>query len=155
MAIFSAFAVFPALAAAQSQAPTKVLIKNVSIFNGKDENLASGMSVLVEGNKIAKIAKSISAPAGATVIDAKGRVLMPGLTDAHWHAMMANLPLAVTLSSDVGYINLAAAVGARETLMRGFTTVRDVAGPSFSLKRAIDEGLVDGPRIYPSGAMLS
>src|SRR6202044_3480977 len=44
---------------------------------------------------------------------------------------------------------------ARQTLMRGFTSVRDMAGPTFGLKRAIDEGLIDGPRIWPSGAMIS
>ena len=56
---------------------------------------------------------------------------------------------------DVGYLNLVAAAEATDTLMRGFTTVRDVGGPSFGLKRAIDEGLVAGPRIYPSGAIIT
>src|SRR5205085_8553276 len=59
------------------------------------------------------------------------------------------------ISSDVGFINLAAGDEATDTLMRGFTTVRDVGGPAFSLKRAIDEGIVKGPRIYPSGAMIT
>ena len=53
------------------------------------------------------------------------------------------------------YITLVAAAGARDTLMRGFTTVRDVGGPVFGLKRAIDEGLYEGPRIYPSGALIT
>jgi len=56
---------------------------------------------------------------------------------------------------DVGYNNLLAGDEATATLMRGFTTVRDVGGPAFGLKRAIDEGLVAGPRIYPSGAMIT
>ena len=59
------------------------------------------------------------------------------------------------LTADVGYITLVAADEARKTLMRGFTSVRDMAGPTFSLKRAIDNGLVPGPRIWPSGAMIS
>jgi imidazolonepropionase-like amidohydrolase len=80
---------------------------------------------------------------------------MPGLIDAHWHAMMASLPLAVLMTADVGYVTLVAADEARRTLMRGFTSVRDMAGPTFSLKRAIDSGLVPGPRIWPSGAMIS
>ena len=79
------------------------------------------------------------------IIDCGGRVLMPGLIDAHWHAMLASLPLTVLLTADVGYINLVAADEARKTLMRGFTSVRDMAGPTFSLKRAIDDGLVRGP----------
>ncbi len=64
---------------------------------------------------------------------------------------LATTPL-VGLMSDVGYLNLLAADQAKATLLRGFTTVRDMGGPAFSLKQAIDEGVVPGPRIYPSGA---
>ena len=92
---------------------------------------------------------------GAQIIDGGGRTLMPGLIDAHWHAMMASLPLLQLLTADVGFITLAAAAEAERTLMRGFTSIRDLAGPSFSLKRAIDSGLNAGPRIWPSGAMIS
>ncbi|MTH36295.1 amidohydrolase family protein [Paracoccus limosus] len=59
------------------------------------------------------------------------------------------------MTADVGYINLAAAEEAERTLMRGFTSVRDLAGPSFGLKRAIDSGITAGPRIWPCGAMIS
>jgi imidazolonepropionase-like amidohydrolase len=55
----------------------------------------------------------------------------------------------------VPYVHLVAAQEAGRTLMRGFTTIRDVGGPAFALKRAIDEHLVAGPRIFPSGAMIS
>lgn len=54
-----------------------------------------------------------------------------------------------------GYLNLMAGAEAERTLMRGFTSVRDLAGNTFGLKRAIDEGVVNGPRIWPSGAMIS
>ncbi len=80
---------------------------------------------------------------------------MPGLSDAHWHPMLVRPTPTDVIVSDVGYTNLLAAAEATATLMRGFTTVRDMGGPSFSLKRAIDEGLLPGPRIYPSGAMIS
>lgn len=76
---------------------------------------------------------------------------MPGLIDNHWHAMMAAIGLNQLLTADVGYINLVAADQAEKTLLRGFTSVRDMAGPVFGLKRAIDTGLVSGPRIWPSG----
>ena len=56
---------------------------------------------------------------------------------------------------DIGFANLAAGDEATDTLMRGFTTVRDVGGPAFGLKRAIDQGIIEGPRIYPSGAMIT
>ena len=79
---------------------------------------------------------------------------MPGLIDAHWHAMLIAGSPAEAMG-DVGYNNLVAGDEATDTLMRGFTTVRDVGGPVFGLKRAIDEGIIEGPRIYPSGAMIT
>jgi len=142
-------------ATAETKPPSQIVIQNVNIFDGVNEELAKGMSVLVEGNKIAKIAKSIPPPAGATVIDAKGKVLMPGLIDAHWHTMFNFSPISNTLGSDFGYLSIAAADASRNTLMRGFTAVRDVGGSVFGVKRAIDEGLAEGPRIYPSGAYIS
>jgi len=149
-------AAFVTSAIAQDAASkSSVLITNANIFDGQHEALATGMSVLVEGNKITKVAKSIPAPAGATVIDAKGKVLMPGLSDMHWHVMFNAPALPVALSADIGYLTLLGAQSERDDLMRGFTTVRDVGGNSFAVKRAIDEGLIPGPRIYPSGAMIS
>jgi len=80
---------------------------------------------------------------------------MPGLIDAHWHAMLIRPNPAQAIGGDVGFNNLVAAAEASDTLMRGFTTVRDVGGPVFGLKRAIDEGVIEGPRIYPSGAVIT
>jgi imidazolonepropionase-like amidohydrolase len=110
----------------------------------------------IEGNAIAAVADdNPPPPEGAQVIDCGGRVLLPGLIDAHWHAMFAALPVAVLQVGEIGYIHLAAAAEAERTLMRGFTTVRDLGGPAFAFKQAIDEGLVPGPRIFPSGAMIT
>ena len=80
---------------------------------------------------------------------------MPGLIDAHWHTMLVRPTPTALLVDDVGYLNLLAGAEATDTLMRGFTTVRDMGGPSFGLKRAIDEGIVAGPRIYRSGAIIT
>src|SRR5262249_7302985 len=63
--------------------------------------------------------------------------------------------VSALMSADIGYVFLAASAEAERTLLRGFTTVRDLGGPSFALKQAIDDGLVTGPRIYPSGAMIT
>lgn len=90
-----------------------------------------------------------------TVIEGHGRVLMPGLIDAHVHLMFAGIAQTTALMADIGYIQLVAGKQAERTLMRGFTTVRDAGGPSFGLKHAIDEGVILGPRIYPSGAFIS
>jgi imidazolonepropionase-like amidohydrolase len=80
---------------------------------------------------------------------------MPGLIDMHWHAMLVRPSPAAAMAADVGYTNLVAGAEATDTLLRGFTTVRDLGGPTFGLKRAIDEGLVAGPRIFPSGAVIT
>ena len=125
------------------------------MFNGKSANLTASTSVLVVGNKIAKIGSDIAVPGNALVIDGGGRTLMPGLIDAHWHTMMVRPTPAALLMGDIGHLNLVAGAEATDTLMRGFTTVRDVGGPAFGLKRAIDEGTVVGPRIYPSGAIIT
>jgi len=143
-------------AGAQETTPKNVvLISNATIFDGQKEELHEGMSVLVEGNKISKIAQSITAPQGATVIDANGKTLMPGLIDAHAHPMFAGISQQAGLTSPDGYLNLVAAKTAEEFLMQGFTSLREASGNSFSLKRAIDQGLYPGPRIYPTGPMIS
>jgi imidazolonepropionase-like amidohydrolase len=72
----------------------------------------------------------------------------------HWHAMLIRTT-PESISDDVGYMNLMAGAEATDTLLRGFTTIRDLGGPAFGLKRAIDEGIVVGPRIYPSGAVIT
>ncbi len=138
-----------------AQQPSAILFKNVKVFDGKSDQLTASTSVLVVGNKIEKIGGSITAPEKATVIDAGGRTLMPGLIDAHWHALLVRPSPVEALTWDIGYANLAAGAEATDTLLRGFTTVRDVGGPSFGLKKAIDDGIVAGPRIFPSGAIIT
>jgi imidazolonepropionase-like amidohydrolase len=139
-----------------SIAAKSTLFNNVRIFNGTDAELSAPSSMLVRGNRIEKIsATSIPDERDAVVLDGGGRTLMPGLIDMHWHAMMVRATPTALLADDVGYTNLLAGAEATDTLMRGFTTVRDVGGPAFGLKRAIDEGLTVGPRIYPSGAMIT
>ncbi|MFC4313593.1 amidohydrolase family protein [Steroidobacter flavus] len=144
---------------AASEPPASLLFENVRVFDGKSSRVSGPTNVLIVGPVIKSISSApignVEAEGNVMRIDGGGRVLMPGLIDAHWHSMfLATTPL-VGLMSDVGYLNLLAAAQARATLMRGFTTVRDMGGPAFSLKQAIDEGFAVGPRIYPSGAMIS
>ena len=143
---------------AQAQPAAATVFQNVRIFDGKSGQLSGPSYVLVRGNKIERIS-STPLPAdrleGAVLIDGGGRTLMPGLIDAHWHAMLVRPTPAAAIANDIGYTNLLAGAEATDTLMRGFTTVRDMGGPAFGLKRAIDEGLVAGPRIFPSGAMIT
>ena len=132
------------------------LFESVRIFDGNGASLSAPSNVLIKGNIIERIStEPIAAEPGVTVIAGNGRTLMPGLIDAHWHAMLIRPNPAQAIVGDVGYNNIAAGVEATDTLMRGFTTVRDVGGPVFGLKAAIDGGLIAGPRIYPSGAMIT
>jgi imidazolonepropionase-like amidohydrolase len=143
---------------AQTQQATAVVFENVRIFNGTASQLSAPSNVLV----VSKVIKSIStapvpAPANTSVIRIQGggRTLMPGLIDAHTHMMFANVAQSVLMTSDIVYSTVAATKGAHEMLLRGFTSARDVGGPVFGLKRAIDQGLVPGPRIWPAGAAIS
>jgi imidazolonepropionase-like amidohydrolase len=147
----------PVGARAAPPGPTPpIAFGNFLLFDGKSRDLRGGLRLLVEGNRVKQIATGdVTPPEGARMIDCGGRVMMPGLIDAHWHTIFAALSINTLFSADIGYIFLAASAEAERTLMRGFTTVRDLGGPSFALKQAIDEGLVTGPRIYPSGAMIT
>ena len=142
---------------AQDVQPTIVLFQNVRVFDGKSGTLSGPSNVLVRGNKIERISTApipTDRSAKTQIIDGGGRTLMPGLIDVHWHAMLIRVTPAESFG-DVGYNNLVAGAEAQDTLMRGFTTVRDVGGPVFGLKHAIDNGIVVGPRIYPSGAVIT
>ena len=143
---------------AQTPPPAATVFQNVRIFDGKGGQLSGPSHVLIRGNKIERISSTpIATDRGAdtVLIDGGGRTLMPGLIDMHWHTMMVRPTPAALLAGDIGHLNLVAGAEATDTLMRGFTTVRDMGGPAFGLKRAVDENTVVGPRIYPSGAVIT
>lgn len=135
-------------------AESVTLITNARIFDGVNEKLIDG-DVLIENNLIKQVGGDIAAPSGATVIDAGGRTVIPGLIDMHWHMALAELPMTFLLSGDAYEVGIRSTLASPKTLMRGFTTVRDMGGSVFSLKKLIDQGLVVGPRILPSGPMIS
>ncbi len=132
---------------------SQILIRNVSIFDGISEKLITGKDVLIEGNLIKKIAAAIKAD-GAEVIDGGGRTLMPGLIEGHAHVGIPENPnLVFTWSPQ--YQALASAAEAKRQLMRGFTSVRDLGGNILEVKRAIDDGLMPGPRIYAAEGFIT
>ncbi|MDR3503651.1 MAG: amidohydrolase family protein [Legionella sp.] len=138
--------------------PAVTIFENVRIFDGKTSTLSGPSYVLIRGNMIERITNTpipVSNQANTRVIAGGGRVLMPGLSDMHWHAMLVRPTPSQMISNDIGYTTLLAGSEATATLMRGFTTVRDMGGPVFALKRAIDENIIPGPRIYPSGAIIT
>jgi imidazolonepropionase-like amidohydrolase len=144
----------------QSNSPADIsatLFQNVRIFDGKGSLLSAPSNVLVKGNIIERIStEPIAAEQGVTVIAGNGRTLKPGLIEAHWHAILIWPDSAQATAGDGRYNNIAAGVEARDTLMRGFTAVRDVGGPVFGLKSAIDSEVIAGTRIDdPSGAFIT
>lgn len=143
---------------AQDSTPGKIIFQNVNVFNGQSEELLPNQNVLIEANKIVSIS---SAPFGNNInalrIDGSGKTLMPGLIDVHVHMIFTSMTKEELISPDLSreVIMKKTSIQAEKMLMRGFTAVRDVGGPSFSLKLAIDKGQVIGPRIWPSGATIS
>ena len=135
----------------------QVLIVNVDIFDGNHEKLAKGMNLLVEGTKIKTISKNpIKSDDNAIKVDGRGKTLTPGLIDMHQHIMLTGGTQTGTTEYD------AYTQGARgykvmvvDLMMRGFTTLRDVAGNALGIARAVRAGVLPGPRIYASGPALS
>jgi imidazolonepropionase-like amidohydrolase len=107
------------------------LFQNVRIFNGKSEVLSAPSNVLVKDNTIERISVSpitVEANTNVRVIAADGRVLMPGLIDAHWHAFMAATPQMVLMTADARYLHLLAARQAEATLLR---TCQEISESTF------------------------
>ncbi len=139
-------------------ARSPVLFRNVKIFDGTSVALTGAMNVLVEEGKITRIeAAPIEIAAGVTVIDGAGRTLMPGLIDNHVHITMSSWSQEEALADGMtpAKLEVRAAEEAEAMLLRGFTAARDLGGPIFGLKAGIDKGKYIGPRIWPSGAMIS
>lgn len=131
-----------------------LVIAHARVFDGRHEQLRNDAAVVISQSKIVAIVDSAAAPTARERIDAGGRVLIPGLIDAHVHPTIS-IAISALRDTDPNYLAARSAVEARGILLRGFTTIRDMGGPSFGLKQAIDEGLTDGPRIFPSGAIIS
>lgn len=155
--VLSAFLAQSLVPAVAQQSPAETIFRNVRVLDVVGGRLGSPTNVVVRGNTIAAIGSSADAASGARTIDGKGRTLMPGLIDVHVHLTFGAVSLGdlydpKTTSEQLG---TAAAKSATDMLLRGFTAVRDMGGPIFPLKRAIDSGKVRGPRIWPSGAITS
>ncbi|WP_227500005.1 amidohydrolase family protein [Synechococcus sp. PCC 7335] len=144
-----------------SQPSSGVLFENVRIFDGVSDQLSDPSNVLVINNQIQTISTAaipVTAQENTVRIEGTGRVLMPGLIDAHTHLFMETLSpqkLEEAATSTPEVLFQQARENATNMLLRGFTSARDMAGPVFALKDAIDRGDVVGPRIWPSGAMIS
>ena len=152
----------PAAATAPAGEPTEAagafLLRPARVFDAASEEAHEGWVVLVTGARIAAVgsAAQVVAPAGARTVDLPGMTLVPGLIDAHSHVFLH--PYRETLWNDqvlkepLAYRTIAATIHCERTLHAGFTTLRDLgtegAGyADLSVKRAIEEGRIPGPRL--------
>lgn len=132
-----------------------VVFINVNVWDGLSDSLLRNAQIVVIGNHIHQVGSGVTLPGGAKIIDGKGCTVIPGLSDAHVH-LMFNMPMdKLYNSAPVAYVAARAVKSAENFLKEGFTTVRDMGGPVGGIKKAIDEGIIPGPRIYPSEAIIS
>ena len=134
---------------------TAIIFADCAVLDGTRKERREDHHVLVEGDRIREVSDAPIKSGSAQTIDLKGRTLMPGLIDAHVHVLAVDLPLDRLSDRPVTLLTLQAAKVLEGMLQRGFTTIRDAGGADGGLAEAVEEGLVHGPRIFPSGMALS
>ena len=129
---------------------------NARIFNGVDDGYIDESTVVVEGARIVEISRAgAGSRSTADIFDVGGKTLMPGLIDAHCHVLGSSVSIAEVDNQPLTYVAQYAARMLRHALRCGFTSVRDVAGGEAGIARAVDEDLIEGPRVYFAGRALS
>lgn len=131
------------------------IFRNARVFDGHNEEIMDGADVVVEGNRIREVTANTATFADAKTIDCKGRYLMPGLIDCHFHAYSPTMDIAANDHMPPSLMSAHAGRILEGTLARGFTTVRDAAGGDIGLWLALEQGLIKGPRFYFAGKALS
>jgi imidazolonepropionase-like amidohydrolase len=132
-----------------------IIFANCAVLDGTRRERREDHHVLVEGGQIREVSDRPISSATAETVGLKGRTLMPGLIDAHVHVIAVDQVLARLSERPVSLVTLQAARVLEGMLQRGFTTIRDAGGADGGLAEAVEEGLVRGPRIFPSGQALS
>ncbi len=134
---------------------TLTLFRGGLVFDGAGSEARDGLEVLVEGKRIKEVSDRPIKAQGARVVELGGRCLMPGLIDAHFHAVAVDpdlsrvdaMPKSLLYQHTRGLLEAA--------LQRGFTTIRDAGGADYGLAMAVERGLIKGPRLFFSGKALS
>ncbi|MET3899521.1 imidazolonepropionase-like amidohydrolase [Devosia sp. UYZn731] len=134
---------------------TSYLFTGGRILDAEAGTLRDGLDVLVSGDRIVAVGTALDIPADARTIDLAGRTLMPGLIDCHVHVVAETLDLWGNMTAPASLSALRSARVMTEALQRGFTTLRDLGGADYGLVRAVNEGLLDGPRLVICGKGLT
>jgi imidazolonepropionase-like amidohydrolase len=133
----------------------RTILTRCTIFDGFSKDLLLNKTIVIEAGLITDIADSVKSLTTDRVIDIKNNFVMPGLIDAHFHSVSATLNIPNLNVMPQSLLSQHARILLEETLQRGFTTVRDAGGADFGLAAAVDQGLIDGPKIFFSGNALS
>jgi imidazolonepropionase-like amidohydrolase len=131
------------------------IFANCAVLDGTRKERREDHHLLVEAGRIREVSDRPIASSAAEAVDLEGRTLMPGLIDAHVHAVAVDQMLARLGERPSSLVTLQAARVLEGMLQRGFTTIRDAGGADGGLAEAVEDGLVRGPRIFPSGRALS
>ncbi len=132
-----------------------ILFRDCLLFDGLDPEPREGMHVRVEDQRIVEVSDRPIGNGGAETIELAGRTLMPGLIDAHFHAIAADPDIAKLASMPRSLMHQFARRFLEAALMRGFTTVRDAGGADYGLAMAVEHGLIRGPRLFYAGRALT
>ena len=127
---------------------TATLLVNAHLFDGITPELREGAQILIEGERIKEVSDKPIRAANARRIDLGGRTLMPGLIDAHFHAIAADSNIAKLESMPRSLVAQYSRRFLEAALQRGFTSVRDAGGADYGLAQAVNLGLIDGPRLF-------
>lgn len=136
----------------------RLVIRNVRVFDGLSGEVVEGADVVIDGSTITGISTSpVASDTGtpATEIDGGGRFLMPGMSDVHVHLMGNSNGYLDFVTGPTGLLYGNTIAEAKRMLLRGFTSVRDMGGDTAPVKQLVDRGVFEGPRIFPSQAMIS
>ena len=130
---------------------TQILFRNFRMLDPERDELVGGCEILVEGETIREVSERPIKAREAAIVDCGGRTLMPGLIDCHVHVILSELFIRQLENVPLTLMTARAAGAMKAMLERGFTTVRDTGGADWGIKAAVEQGLIDGPRLFISG----
>ncbi|MBN8508475.1 MAG: amidohydrolase family protein [Burkholderiales bacterium] len=134
----------------------RLLIDHATVFDSAAGALRPNCRIVIEGDRIAAVTdEPIAVDDVASTIDAGGRVVLPGLIDAHVHVVASSHDLSSLALQPTSLVTAQSSTILRDMLHRGFTTVRDAAGADFGLREAVARGLFEGPRLFIAGFPVS
>ena len=133
---------------------TTMLIRNARIVDGTSPEATDPVDIHIESGRFTEVGKGLKLTADEE-LDLKGGIVMPGLIDCHVHVIATSANLGLNAELPDSLVALRSAQLMRNMLMRGFTTVRDLGGATRGLQMAVEEKLVEAPRLVICGKALS